>query len=140
MDLPDVNDTTRLKYPPGTPEYEAYRDALNAELALFAAGAAPYRPDRPAPTAPLVEDGAYRVTTSYGSRIVAFYKPIDGIRANHPWVGEDETRHRSDAVTDIRPVIVVDPEVALHQVTAMIALGDATPAEIIAAITMGTKS
>jgi len=30
------------KYPPGTPEYEAYAAELRAELAKFASGAAPY--------------------------------------------------------------------------------------------------
>lgn len=39
------------KLPAGTPEYEAYRKQLEAELALFAAGEEPY------PLEPLTSDG-----------------------------------------------------------------------------------
>jgi hypothetical protein len=140
MDIPDVTDITRPKYPEGTPEYEAYREQLAVELARFAAGEPPYQVARPIPPAPLIEGNTYQVTTADGRRIVAFYKPIDGIKANHPWVGEDEARHRSDAVTDIRPAIVVDPQVALHQVAAMLAMGNPTAQEILTALTMGARS
>lgn len=65
---------------------------------------------QPAPEAePLVEGRLYEVTAPDGRRGRAFYKPIDGIRANHPWVSEDETRYRSDAVTDVRSLVVIDP-------------------------------
>ena len=80
------------------------------------------------------------MTTADGRRIVAFYKPIDGIRARHPWVGEDEARHRVDALTDIRPAVVIDPQVALHQVAAMLAMGNPTAQEIMSALTTGGRS
>jgi hypothetical protein len=67
--------------------------------------------EAPAPE-PLVEGRLYEVTAPDGRRGRAFYKPIDGIRANHPWVSEDETRYRSDAVTDVRPLVVIDPAAA----------------------------
>lgn len=136
----DTTDIPRPKYPEGTPEYEAYRKDLAVELARFAAGEPPYQFSRPTPDAPLVDGNTYQVTTADGRRIVAFYKPIDGIRANHPWVGEDEARHRSDSVTDIRPALVINPQVALHQVGAMLAMGNPTAAEIMAALTMGARS
>jgi hypothetical protein len=133
----DITDMTRPKFPPGTPEYEAYAAELAVELKKFAAGEPPYHAVRPTPPVPLVEGGMYLVTTADARRIIAFYKPIDGIKANHPWVGEDEARHRSDAVTGIRPVMVIDPEVTLHKVAAMLAMGNATAHEIVAAIGTG---
>lgn len=41
---------TQPIYPPGTPEYDAYREALTAELELFAVGAPPYEHTTPEPT------------------------------------------------------------------------------------------
>lgn len=38
----DATDPTVPRFPEGTPEYEAYRLALRAELQLFAAGLPPY--------------------------------------------------------------------------------------------------
>lgn len=141
MDSTDIpTEIPGPKYPEGTLEYEAYREELAIELARFAAGEPPYYATRPAPPVPLVDNAPYQATTSYNERIVVFYKPIDGHRANHPWVGEDEARHRVDALTDIRPAVVIDPQVALHQVAAMLAMGNPTAQEIMSALTMGGRS
>lgn len=104
----DTTDITRPKYPEGTPEYEAYREVLAIELAKFAAGEDPYPITRPGTPITLVEGRMYQVTTADGRSVRAFYKPIDGVRANHPWLAEDEARHRADSVTDIRALDVIE--------------------------------
>lgn len=89
------------KFPPGTPEYAAYSEALAIELDRFRAGEFPYGP----PTVGRL----YQVTTADDRTIRAFFWPVDGIRADYPWVGEDLARHRSDSVRHVQPLAVVGP-------------------------------
>ena len=59
------------------------------------------------PAIPLVlrVNGLYDVTTTDGRTLRAYWSPIDGIRANHPWMHPDgETRYRSGYVTRARLV------------------------------------
>lgn len=68
----------------------------------------------------LVEDQLYDVDTQNESGIQATWSPIDGIRANHPWLGTDGTRYREDYVIRARPVLTdpaPSPEPAEHHVT-----------------------
>jgi len=94
-------DPVTPKFPPGTPEYAVYSERLSIELEKYAAGEYPYG----SPTVGRL----YQVTTADDRRIRAFFRPIDGIRANHPWLGEDEARHRFDSVRDVQPLAVVGP-------------------------------
>lgn len=52
----------------------------------------------------MVEDQLYDLDTENASGIRATWSPVDGIRANHPWLGTDGTRYRDDYVIHARPV------------------------------------
>lgn len=54
----------------------------------------------------LVDDARYYVTFQDGNTARVTWAPIDGIRANHPWLGDDEaqTRYREDWVIRARPI------------------------------------
>ena len=68
-----MNTNYEPRYPAGTPEYEAYKTELAAELAKFAAGEAPYEygTELEAEVPPTVKPGDYIVTV-----------PRTGARAN----------------------------------------------------------
>ncbi len=54
----------------------------------------------------LIPGHRYVIDTSDREGIVAKWEPIDGIRANHPWLvpGSDGTRYRTDYVTTYRTI------------------------------------
>lgn len=53
----------------------------------------------------LIEGALYDVTTADGDKLTAWWSPIDGIRANHPWLrpGDAGTRYREDYIIRARP-------------------------------------
>jgi hypothetical protein len=54
----------------------------------------------------LIEGQLYEVDTQNATGIYATWSPIDGIRANHPWLGTDQTRYRQDYVIRARPILI----------------------------------
>lgn len=63
------------------------------------------------PTLPeLVHGARYQITTDHDETVYATWEPIDGFRANHPWLIEDtpDTRYRQDYVIRARPAPAED--------------------------------
>jgi len=62
--------------------------------------------DKHTPLMPdLIEGALYDVTTQDGVKFTAWWSPIDGLRANHPWLrpGDAGTRYREDYIVRARP-------------------------------------
>lgn len=69
-----------------------------------------------------LEDGElYTITTDRGDKHTARWKPIDGIRANHPWLDATDSglRYRRDFIVRARPA-----RAAVDTVVGILAPGD----------------
>lgn len=138
MDSTDIpTEVPGPKYPPGTPEYEAYAAALACELKSFSAGEPPYDFGG----AP----GEMYQATVRGIPRVRVLRLDKGPRQPKWWSVTHREQlgtslHYDRQVDDLRTLVTIDPEVALHQVAAMLAMGDATASEIMAALTIGARS
>lgn len=74
---------------------------IHPDIVLLLDGADPWTVTELAPMMPeLVEGVRYQVTTDRDETVYATWAPVDGIRANHPWLDatDGNTRYRRDYI------------------------------------------
>jgi hypothetical protein len=97
----DITEHAPPKYPPGTPQYEAYREALAVELEKFAAGLPSYQVDR---TDETPSDSARTVVFATGDS-VRFIGPDEfrfakhGIVYGRTYTVRDNTHSDDDVIS-----------------------------------------
>lgn len=74
------------------------------------------------PVMPVLEVGKlYDVTTYRGDKHTAWWRPVDGIRAGHPWLDatEDDLRYRRDYIIRARELTAADQAAALDAIPGL---------------------